>query len=390
MAGRTKTPGAREVEARLAPVRVGEPLLCLRDVTVTVRSRRGDYPVVHGVSLDVRAGEILGVVGESGCGKSVTMSAAMGLLPSNLEVSGGAIDFRGLDLRTAGEPVLEQLRGGDLSMVFQDPMTALDPLYTVGSQILEAIRLHSDLRGEAARELAVDYLRRVGLSEPERRMGQYPFELSGGMRQRVVIAIALCCSPSLLICDEPTTALDVTIQAKVLDLVRELHGQLGNSVVFISHNMGVIASVCDRVAVMYGGHVVERGTVDEIFYATAHPYTRGLLACMPTLTGPREEPLVPIAGMVPDPRRLGEGCPFAARCPRCMRVCRRAMPPELALGGQHSCACWLCVSEGAGAGAGATAATGDETPGAGALACDPAGAATSGPTEGDSREGSHA
>lgn len=333
-------------EAPLAPVRAGEPLLQVRDLTVDVRSRRGDYPVINGVGFDVMAGEILGVVGESGCGKSLTMSAVMGLLPSGVERTGGSVVFRGLDLATASEPVMEQLRGGDLSMVFQDPMTALDPLYTVGSQMLETIYRHSDLRGGEARELAVDYLRRVGLSEPEKRMGQYPFELSGGMRQRVIIAIALVCRPSLLVCDEPTTALDVTIQAKVLDLIRDLHDELGNSVVFISHNMGVIATLCDRVAVMYGGRVVERGTVDEIFYETAHPYTKGLLACMPTLSGPRDEPLVPIPGMVPDPRHASAGCPFAPRCPRCMNVCLREQPPEFVLTDQHSCACWRCVSEG--------------------------------------------
>lgn len=337
---------AAAVAEMLAPVEKGEPLLQVRDMRVSAKSRKGDYDLIHGIGFDVMAGEILGVVGESGCGKSLTMSAVMGLLAQNLCVTDGKIVFRGLDLREASEPVMEQLRGGDLSMVFQDPMTALDPLYTIGSQMLETIEKHSELRGDAAREMAVDYLRRVGLSEPEKRLGQYPFELSGGMRQRVVIAMALCCAPSLLICDEPTTALDVTIQAKVLDLVRDLHDELGNSVVFISHNMGVIAMLCDRVAVMYGGHVVERGTVDEIFYETAHPYTKGLLACMPTLDGARDEPLVPIRGMVPDPRVASAGCPFAPRCEKRMKVCMREMPPELDLGGQHSCACWRCVSEG--------------------------------------------
>ncbi len=330
----------------LADVHPGEPLLQVRDLDVTVDSRKGSYNVIHGIGLDVMAGEILGVVGESGCGKSMTMSAVMGLLPSNVRVTSGQLVFRGLDLATADERAMEQLRGRDMSMVFQDPMTALDPLYTIGSQMVETIRRHSEADKREAWQTAVEALRGVGLSEPEKRMGQYPFELSGGMRQRVIIAMALCCRPSLLICDEPTTALDVTIQAKVLDLIRELHEELGNSVVFISHNMGVIATLCDRVVVMYGGRVVERGTVDEIFYQTAHPYTKGLLACMPTLEGPREEPLVPIRGMVPDPRLVGGGCPFASRCERRMRVCMERVPPEFDLGGQHSCACWRCVSEG--------------------------------------------
>lgn len=346
MVKRTKAMRAQEAQELLAPIKRGEPLLQLRDLRVSVDSRKGNYDVIHGVGFDVMSGEVLGVVGESGCGKSITMNAVMGLLPSNVHVTSGQVGFRGLDLVKTGEPLMEQLRGGDLAMVFQDPMTALDPLYTIGDQILETIERHSSARGDEARKVAIEALRDVGLSEPEKRLSQYPFELSGGMRQRVIIAIALSCRPSLLICDEPTTALDVTIQAKVLDLIRDLHEQLGNSVVFISHNMGVIASLCDRVAVMYGGRIVERGTVDDIFYQTTHPYTKGLLACMPTLETPREEPLVPIRGSVPDPRSLGAGCPFSSRCARRMKVCMREMPPEFDLGGQHSCACWRCLSEG--------------------------------------------
>ncbi len=345
MTGRTKGAAAKAVSGMLAPVTAGEPLLQVRDLRVSVKSRRGDYDVVHGVGFDVMAGEILGIVGESGCGKSITMSAVMGLLPAGVRTSGATINFRGLDLGSIDEKSMEQLRGGDLAMVFQDPMTALDPLYTVGNQMLETILKHTACGKEEAKQVAVEALRSVGLSEPEKRMGQYPFELSGGMRQRVIIAMALCCHPSLLICDEPTTALDVTIQAKVLDLIRDLHEQLGNSAVFISHNMGVIASLCDRVDVMYGGHIVERGTVDEVFYQATHPYTKGLLACMPTLDSPRDEPLVPIAGMVPDPRSIGAGCPFASRCEKRMKICMREMSPEFDLGGQHSCACWRCVSE---------------------------------------------
>lgn len=335
-----------EVEKLLNPVVDGEPLLQVRDMGVTVHARKSEYSIINGVSLDVDAGEVLGLVGESGCGKSVTMSAVMGLLSSNLVMDRGRVVFRGLDLSTVGEPIMEQMRGGELSMVFQDPMTALDPLYTIGDQILEVVRKHSGLRGEEARAVAIDYLGRVGLSEPEKRMDQYPFELSGGMRQRAILAIALCCHPSLLICDEPTTALDVTIQAKVLDLIRDLHEELGNSVVFISHNMGVIATLCDRVAVMYGGRIVERGTADEIFHHDTHPYTKGLLACMPTLEAPRDEPLEPIPGMVPDPRQMPQGCPFGPRCAERMRICERENPPEFVLSENHSCACWKCVSEG--------------------------------------------
>jgi peptide/nickel transport system ATP-binding protein len=343
MTVRTRTDRARRIDRMLSPVVQGKPLLQVRDMCVTVDSRKQSYDVVHNVSLDVIAGEVLGIVGESGCGKSVTMGAVTDLLPPGVRRSTGTVTFRGVDLSKCDRATWEQLRGGSISMVFQDPMAALDPLYTVGDQMVETIRKHMGLRGVRAREVAVEYLRRVGLSEPEKRMRQYPFELSGGMRQRVVIAIALCCSPNLLICDEPTTALDVTIQAKVLDLIRTLHEQLGNSVVFISHNMGVIASVCDRVAVMYGGRVVERGDVRQIFHSTAHPYTRGLLACMPTLEGDRSDPLIPIPGTVPDPRAIPAGCPFAPRCSERMSVCLREIPPEFALAEGHACACWRCL-----------------------------------------------
>ncbi len=319
------------------------PILQVRDLAVSVSSKAGPYRVVEGVGFDVMPGEMLGIVGESGCGKSMTMSAVMGLLPDNAAVDEGSVLFKGRDVRSLGRRELESLRGSQMAMVFQDPMTALDPLYTVGTQILEVISKHLGKRGAEARELAVDYLRRVGLSEPEKRLKQYPFELSGGMRQRVIIAIALCCRPDLLICDEPTTALDVTIQARILDLIRDLHRELGGAVVFISHNMGVIASLCDRVLVMYAGRVVERGRVDDIFYRTAHPYTEGLLSCIPSLDGPRDEPLVPIPGAVADPRRKTAGCPFAPRCARCMGICLKELPPEFDLGDGHGCSCWLAV-----------------------------------------------
>ncbi|MBS5450613.1 MAG: ABC transporter ATP-binding protein [Coriobacteriia bacterium] len=331
---------ANETEASVG-MQADGPLLRVRDLGVRISSKKGSYRVVDGVGFDVARGEILGIVGESGCGKSMTMSAVMGLLPDNAAIDEGTVELDGTDVRSLDRRSMEQLRGGRMAMVFQDPMTALDPLYTVGSQIGEAIRAHLGLRGQAARDVAIDYLRRVGLSEPEKRLKQYPFELSGGMRQRVIIAIALCCRPDLLICDEPTTALDVTIQARILDLIRELHEELGGAVVFISHNMGVIASLCDRVLVMYAGRVVERGTVWQLFNETAHPYTKGLLTCVPSLDGERSAPLVPIPGTVGNPRTRPVGCPFAPRCGRAMAVCLRACPPEFDLGAGHGCACWL-------------------------------------------------
>ncbi len=318
----------------------GEAFLKVRDLEVMIDAKKGSYPVISGVSFDVRRGEILGIVGESGCGKSMTMSAVMRLLPSTARISAGTITLDDRDVLSATTAELEDLRGGTMAMVFQDPMTALDPLYTIGNQMDEAIRKHRGLKGREARAVAIDYLGRVGLPEPEKRLKQYPFELSGGMRQRVIIAIALSCRPELLICDEPTTGLDVTIQAKTLDLIRDLHEELGGSVTFISHNMGVIASLCDRVIVMYEGRIVERGSVDDLFYRTAHPYTEGLLQCIPQLDGDRGQGLTPIPGTVGDPQRRPAGCPFARRCPRAMNICHRLLPPEFDLGREHSCACW--------------------------------------------------
>ena len=316
-------------------------LLEVKDLVTEFPTRRGVVRAVNDVSLSIDAGQVVAVVGESGSGKSVTSLSIMRLLEEPGHVASGKVLFEGRDLLELNERDMEKVRGDRVSMIFQEPMTSLNPVYRVGDQIVEAIRTHSHMSKKEAWDKAVDMLRIVGIPDPAKRARDYPHQMSGGMRQRVIIAIALCCRPDLLICDEPTTALDVTIQARILDLIRELHEELGGAVVFISHNMGVIASLCDRVLVMYAGRVVERGTVWQLFNETAHPYTKGLLTCVPSLDGERSAPLVPIPGTVGNPRTRPVGCPFAPRCGRAMAVCLRACPPEFDLGAGHGCACWL-------------------------------------------------
>ncbi|MGO4125988.1 ABC transporter ATP-binding protein [Inquilinus sp. YAF38] len=313
------------------------PLLAIDGLRVAI----GGRSVVDGVSLSIRRGEVLALVGESGCGKSLTALSVLRLLPAAARVAGGSIAMEGTDLLALDEASLRDLRGNRVSVIFQEPVASLNPLVRVGDQVAESLRLHRGASAAAARAEAVAMLARVGIADPERRAGQFPFELSGGMCQRVMIASALICRPEILIADEPTTALDVTIQAQILDLLKSLRAEAGSAILLITHDMGVVADMADRVAVMYGGTVVESGPVDAIFDAPAHPYTKLLLATVPRLDGPRREELKTIAGAVPDAASWPQGCRFRTRCPLADERCAEAPPLEPAQGDPgHLAACW--------------------------------------------------
>ena len=316
-------------------------LLSVQDLHTTFRTDSGEVQAVNGVSFNLNPGEILGIVGESGSGKSVTAYSVMQILADNGRIKSGHILYKGEDLTTWSEKQMSHFRGKCCSIVFQDPMTSLNPVFTIGSQLGEAIRLHTNRRGKQVRERAIEMLELVGINEPEKRLKQYPHELSGGMRQRVMIAIALACEPELLIADEPTTALDVTIQAQILELMQELRKKLGMSIIMITHDLGVVASMCEKIAVMYAGHIVEYGTTDEIFYQPGHEYTKGLINSIPKLNTEVRERLVPIEGTPVDLLNPPAGCPFAPRCKNCMKICLSKMPPRTELSDTHYTYCWL-------------------------------------------------
>jgi peptide/nickel transport system ATP-binding protein len=317
------------------------PLLEVDGLVTEFHTDEGPVRAVDGVSFTVQPGSTVGIVGESGCGKSVTALSIMRLLPQPMgQLAGGAIRFRGRDLAGLSFGEMEHIRGNDIGMVFQEPMTALNPVHTIGRQLTEGLRLHKGLQGREAVARGVEILDRVGIPSPDIRMGEYPHQLSGGMRQRVVIAIALACRPSLLIADEPTTALDVTIQAQILELIKELQSEMGMAVMLITHDLGVIAESCDEVVVMYAGKVAERGTVYDIFDRPAHPYTRGLLASIPRLETTPKSTLSIIEGMVPGLRDLPPGCRFENRCPRASARCREAPPEEEVVADQHRVSCY--------------------------------------------------
>ena len=321
---------------------MGEELLRVEGLRTYFHTRAGEVRAVDGVDLSIERGRTLGVVGESGSGKSVAALSVMRLVDPPGRISAGSrVVFDGRDLVSATDDELRRIRGNDLSMIFQEPMSSLNPVYTVGDQIAEAVRLHRGAGRREALDRAVEMLKLVGIPSPERRVNDYPHQMSGGMRQRVMIAMALSCDPELLIADEPTTALDVTIQAQILELIAELRAELGMSVILITHHLGVVAEMVDEVAVMYAGRVVERGRVEDVFGSPQHPYTEALLHSIPRLGMTQSELLKVIPGIVPSPLDLPPGCRFAARCDYAFQRCLEEDPPLFEAGAQRS-ACWLC------------------------------------------------
>jgi peptide/nickel transport system ATP-binding protein len=319
------------------------PLLSVQSLSVEFRTRRGTARVLDGVSFELRRGETLGVVGESGCGKSVTALAILRLIAQPPgRIAGGRIVFDGRDLLQLSEPDMRDVRGNRISMIFQEPMTSLNPAYSVGDQIAEAVRLHEGLSRRASLQRAQDMLDAVGIPDPARRVHEYPHQFSGGMRQRVMIGMALACKPDLLVADEPTTALDVTVQAQIFDLISDLRSKTGTAVMLITHDMGAVAEMTDRVVVMYAGHIVESGAVAEVLHAPLHPYTRGLIACAPgARTAQPGEMLDEIPGTVPSLIERGAGCLFADRCKHVMPRCRSELPPHTVPAAGRSVMCWL-------------------------------------------------
>ncbi|RBP07880.1 ABC transporter ATP-binding protein [Rossellomorea aquimaris] len=316
-------------------------VLSVQDLHVQFSTYGGEVKAVRGVSFDLHKGETLAIVGESGCGKSVTSQSIMRLIPSPPgKLTNGRILFKGKDLLNVTEPQMRKIRGADISMIFQDPMTALNPTLTIGEQIIEGILQHNDVSKNQARQKAIEMLTLVSIPNPEERLKQYPHQFSGGMRQRIVIAMSLVCEPDVIIADEPTTALDVTIQAQILELFKEIQQKTGVSIILITHDLGVVAQVADRIAVMYAGKIVEEGNRREIFYHPQHPYTQGLLKSVPRLDLDGED-LIPIPGSPPDLFSPPLGCPFVPRCEKAMEVCDRVYPAKTQLSNDHHVDCWL-------------------------------------------------
>ena len=324
---------------------MSEKLLEIKDERLSFFTPAGEVKALNGVSFSMEEGEVLGIVGESGSGKSVTAYSIMGLTAYPGKLVGGTVHFNGHEVEKMTEKEFRKIRGNEVSIIFQDPMTSLNPVYTIGNQIVEVILLHTNKTKKEAYERAKELLELVGINEPSKRLKQYPHELSGGMRQRVMIAIALACEPKLLIADEPTTALDVTIQAQILELMQELRKKLGMSIIMITPDLGVVASMCEKIAVMYAGHIVEYGTADEIFYNPSHEYTKGLIKSIPKLNAEKIERLVPIEGQPVDLLNPPAGCPFAPRCSECMKICLNKMPPKTELSDTHYSYCWLLQKE---------------------------------------------
>lgn len=319
-----------------------ETLLEVKELRVTFKAHGGEINAVRDVSFTLNKGETLAIVGESGCGKSVTAKSIMRLIPEPVgKIAGGRILFKGKDLATLPEKEMREMRGAKISMIFQDAMTSLNPTLTIGEQIMEGIVRHQKVSKAEAKRQAIEILQLVGIANPESRLKQYVHQFSGGMRQRIMIAIALVCRPSILIADEPTTALDVTIQAQIIDLFKRIQQKTGVSIILITHDLGVVAKIADRVNVMYAGKVVESGLVRDIFYNPQHPYTKGLLASMPRLDADRNIPLSPIPGTPPDLFAPPPGCAFAARCDYALEVCRHYQPAETSVHNSHAVSCWL-------------------------------------------------
>ena len=320
-------------------------LLEVKELRTSFFTDAGEVKAVDGISFQLDRGKVLGIVGESGSGKSVTAYSIMQILAPTGKIIGGSVKLDGQELVNAGEKVLRTVRGNKISIIFQDPMTSLNPTYTVGHQLMEAILLHTKRNKQQAHERALEMLRLVNINQPEKRLKQYPFELSGGMRQRVMIAMALACEPDILIADEPTTALDVTIQAQILDLMRDLQKQLGMAIIMITHDLGVVAQMCDEVVVMYAGSICEQGTADEIFYNPRHEYTKGLMRSIPT-ADTKGQRLQPITGTPIDLLNMPAGCPFAPRCESAMKVCLTQRPERMFINDDHMATCWMNIKRG--------------------------------------------
>lgn len=316
-------------------------ILEVKDLHTSFFTHVGEVKAVRGVSFNVAPGEAIGIVGESGSGKSVTSLSIMNLLAFPGKIVKGSIIFDGRELVNLPEKQMQQIRGNEISMIFQDPMTSLNPVYTIGDQIMEPLVRHKKLSRHEAKKKAVELLSMVGIPSPEKRVDQYPHEFSGGMRQRAMIAMALSCRPKLLIADEPTTALDVTIQAQILELMKDLKEQFKTAIILITHDLGVVAEVCSRIVVMYGGIIVEEGETMDIFYNPKHPYTWGLLKSIPNIESGSRERLVPIEGHPPDLLNPPAGCPFCARCDYAMQICAEQRPPYTGVSSKHKAACWL-------------------------------------------------
>ena len=318
------------------------PLLQVVDLHTSFTTDKGEVQAVNGVSFTLEEGKTLGIVGESGSGKSVTAYSIMQILEQNGHITQGKILFQGEDITHYSSRQMQDFRGKKCSIIFQDPMTSLNPVYTVGNQIMEAVLVHSDKSKEEAKNIAIEMLKLVGINDAERRFKQHPHELSGGMRQRVMIAIALACEPDILIADEPTTALDVTIQAQILELMQDLQKKLNMAIIIVTHDLGVIAQMADEIVVMYGGRICERGTADDIFYHPAHEYTKGLLRSIPRVDNMKEK-LVPIAGTPINLLNMPKGCAFCSRCDNAMKICLEEVPPELRMPDGHFASCWMNV-----------------------------------------------
>ena len=321
-----------------------EKALEVKDLRLSFHTANGNVKAVRGISFDLYKGETLAIVGESGSGKSVTAYSIMQILEKTGKIVSGSVKFDGQELVGIGEKGMKKIRGNKISIIFQDPMTSLNPTYTIGHQLMEAIRLHTNRNKKEAWDRAVEMLKLVNVNEPEKRMKQYPFEFSGGMRQRVMIAMALACEPDILIADEPTTALDVTIQAQILELMQKLQKELGMAIIMITHDLGVVAQMCDEVIVMYAGSICEQGTADEIFYNPKHEYTKGLMRSIPTV-GNDGQKLQPITGTPIDLLNMPQGCPFAPRCDAAMKICLRERCQRMQINDMHQAACWVNVKD---------------------------------------------